>query len=225
MKYFSLVLLTLFSYNAFARRAAVPLMPPKEDSAQEGRTFADASAKEGRTFASSVKYSYREQGESRTLLGVEFGAIARKSSSKADLLGMQFLVGGRALAIIHLSDRWSVKPSFGYFTRSESVASVKVTQQNFEAGLSAQYQVLSRKGLAWLVGLSQRLDLSQSSITVLSSSGKTPSSLLYRIGPATGLAIDIGDSMKLLTDLEFSFLIATPSRLYSGITAGIAFGL
>ncbi len=190
-------------------RPPVPLMPPKVHNIGSDTT---ATAMEPRT-------ARRAWG-----LGAELGLLGRRSGSGSDVLGMQLFFGGRVFARIPLWDSFTIKPSIGYFRKSQGEGGAGVTEQAFEGGLVAHYSILQAQSLRWLAGISQRFELSTSTINVPGTSS-SESAFRYRVGPSTGIAYGLTPDVSLLTDLEVTFAVTNEARAFFGLTAGLVYYL
>ena len=155
--------------------------------------------------------------------GIELGTTGIRNQSSSDLLGLQLLFGLRANAIFPMSSRFFLKPSLGYFFKSESEGSVSVFQSAIEAGLGAQYALLMKKGWLWHAGVSQRVDYLFSRISIAGTSGSTPASFRYRVGPSTGLRIKVGSSTDLTFDTEGGVLPFDGMRAFASFSSGLIF--
>lgn len=159
----------------------------------------------------------------RQAWGFELGTLGIRNNSSGDLLGLQLLFGLRANMIFPLSSRFFLKPSVGYFFKSESEGSVSIFQSSIEAGLGAQYALLMKKGWLWHAGISQKADYLFSRISIAGASGSTPASFRYRVGPSTGMRFRIGSSTDLTFDFEGGVIPFDEMRAFAGFSSGLIF--
>lgn len=155
--------------------------------------------------------------------GLELGSLGIANQSSNDLLGLQLLYGLRANAIFPLSSRFFLKPSLGYFFKSESEGSVSVFQSAIEAGLGAHYALLIKKGWFLHAGVTQRADYLFSRISIAGASGSTPASFRYRVGPSAGLRIKVGKSTDLSIDAEGGVIPFDEMRAFASFSSGLIF--
>ena len=219
MKLFSILLLT--SLSALARNP-MPLMPEPEVAP---RQYASSRTRTQNDY--TMKSKARSEFDEKSMLGLEFGAVGKSSSTKADILGMQALIGGRLFwrMPIPVIEDFYFKPSVGYFRRSENQGIVGIAQHSVEGGVVIQYALSNRRNFRWMVGLGQRMEALFSNISIGRVSGGGDPAFIYRLGPTTGFAFGVGQNMELVFDAELNFALVTPNQTYGGLTAGIAFGL
>lgn len=205
------LLLLLVALSPAWARTPVPLMPPKL-----GYTSQDSSA-----MSMSVP---AEKPRQVIGLGAELGLVGRRTSSAADLLGLQMFWGGRVFARIPVLPSFYLKPSLGFFRNSDGAGSSSVTQNVLEGGLTAYYSILSASRLRWFGGVVQRVEHLTSTISAMGTSDNA-SDWRYRLGPGTGIAFGIGPDVSLTADAEATFAFTSPVRPYAGFTAGFVYYL
>lgn len=208
-----LLLVILFlSSNVFAKLPrTVPLMPPKDG---------------GNETQNTRRVRPVEDSSRNSLLGsLEIGTLLRQDSTSSEVFGMQLFLGGRfSVRFPIFSSGLYIKPSVGYFFKKQSEGSVSVFQHVVEGGLAAQYAVVNRSQFQWALGVSNRLDLNISTISVnaISSSAKA---FRYRVGPSSGFQFAISPHLKFTTDLEATVSVDTSRRIFGAMTTGLAFDL
>lgn len=207
-KLFLLALATIVSTSAWARRPPVPLLPLREG----------ASAGE----VTQPRVKHKPSSKEALTVGFELGTLGRQSDS-GSVLGMEVFFGGRATMRLFVFERFSLRPSLGYFRGAQSTGSLTTTQNLFEAGLNAQYAIINGTRTRWFAGLSQRLDASITNISVYDASENTPISFRYRVGPATGIATRMTENTDLTFDLEYTLGITKPTRQFGSLTVGFLF--
>lgn len=185
-----------------------PLLPPSEEAPRVSQK---------KTLSKSVSRSEKKA------LGFELGTLGIGDKSSSDLLGLQLLFGLRAQSVFPLSSRIFLKPSLGYFFKSESEGGVSVFQSAVELGLGAQYILFMKKGWLLHAGISQKMDYVFSKISIAGASGSTPGSLRYRAGPSTGARIKVGLSTDLTLDLEGGVVPFENLRPFAGFSSGLIF--
>ncbi|MBM4317375.1 MAG: hypothetical protein FJ116_07825 [Deltaproteobacteria bacterium] len=190
---------------------AVPLLPPRD---------------RGTAVANSKKKIVNPKSSKVALLAnVEMGTLLRRDETSSDILGMQLFLGGRAsVRFPILIPSLYVKPSLGYFFKRQAEGTVSVVQQVIEGGLTLQYGIFEKNNLQWLLGLSNRFDYSISNIRVYSQS-TSGQAFRYRVGPSSGVHFSLSPELKLTTDLEITFSASSPTRMFGGLTTGLAFDL
>lgn len=152
--------------------------------------------------------------------GAEFGTLGRRNSTDGSVLGMDLMIGGRIIADFPLWKRVSIKPSLGFFTRSEGEAAVNVSEHTIEVGGSLIYDLTPyRKGRIG-IGLANRIDLQTVTITALSSSGSSPLVLNYRLGPTLNFEIPVGGQTRLTINAEGTVSPNDKWRSFAGLTLG-----
>ena len=205
-----IALILLVSNLAFCRSPLVQLLPP--------RAFASRPA--------VIQERKEEKRSAPISLALELGALGRQESTRNDVLGMQVLLGGRISAKLPmLFQSFYLKPSIGYFRKSEVVAQTSVTQNVFEGGLGLHFLLANTESVGWSLGVSNRFDLASSTLSVLDSSASSGSTWRYRVGPAMGLSFGLTETLRWVTDVELSFDVSQGGRQYGGLTTGISFSL
>ncbi|MFM8314947.1 MAG: hypothetical protein ACKOA8_11745 [Deltaproteobacteria bacterium] len=209
----ALVLMTLLICTWAQARLpkTVPLLPPRETGNSVGSN------------KKSVQLSDRQKNN--LLASVDLGMLMRSDSTSSDLLGMQLFWGGRLSVRFPIGvPAFYLKPSLGYFFKKQSEGAVSVFQHVIEGGLSAQYGVINQGQFQWLLGVSNRLDLSISTINVYNQS-TSGNGFRYRVGPNSGIQISITREIKFTSDFEMTFSVSGPTRVFGGLTSGLAFEL
>jgi hypothetical protein len=196
---------------AFARRPFIPLLPPRES----------ASVLETRRTERTV----RKTRSAPTQLGFEFGSILRTTGSGSDLLGIQLMMGGRIAMRLRPWPYIYLRPSLGYFRKSESAGNVTVAQNLFEAGLNAQYGLSSQRDIKVLIGISQRFDGTFTATSVGETGQGSPWLFRYRAGPSAGISFRMNDSTTLTADAEYTFGLTRPLRNFGGASVGLLFDI
>ncbi len=207
------VILHIFSSLALAKLPkTLPLLPPRESGNAVG------------SMKSRSPWN-REIVKTHLTAAVEMGTLMRNDSTSSDILGMQLFIGGRTSLIVPvLIPSLYLKPSLGYFRKKQSEGSVSVLQQVIEGGLNIQYEITNPKDVQWSLGLAGRVDYLISTLNVYSQSN-SGNSFRLRAGPSSALQFRISSHLKLTTDLECTFTISRPSRVFGGLTTGLAFDL
>jgi hypothetical protein len=206
------VVVLIFSVDLFAKfPPTVPLLPPRD---------------RGTAVANSKKKMMNLKSPKSTLLAnVEMGTLLRRDETSSDLLGMQLFLGGRAsVRFLIFIPALYLKPSLGYFFKRQAEGTVSVVQHVIEGGITVQYGVVENANLQWLLGLSNRLDYSISNIRVYSQSA-SGQAFRYRVGPSSAVHFTLTPELKLTTDLEFTLSVSNPTRVFGGLTTGLAFDL
>lgn len=213
---------------ALARRAPVPLIETDVNSEKPSPVRVavnEATRPISRNTANKVTYVDRTTRTSRPVeLGGEVGMLGRRQETKADFMGTQAFFGGRIFANFPLREKFSLKPSLGYFQKSEKTGSVSVTQRSIEGGLLANYAVVDNSTVIWDLGLSNRLQYATSTISVYDASDSTPGQFYFRLGPATSLSVKMSEC-RVIFGYEYTWAFTTPTRGYSYLSAGFAFSL
>lgn len=202
----------LVSGSLYARLPkAIPLMPPRD---------------RGNAVQNNNRLKISETANQKKLLAnIELGTLLRNDGTSSDILGMQMFLGARAsLRFSILSPSLFIKPSLGYFFKKQSEGSVSVFQHVIEGGLTAQYAVINHDDFEWLLGVSNRVDLNISTISVYnqSSSGRA---FRYRLGPSCGFQFRVTPSVRFTTDFEGSVSMDSSRRVFGSMTTGLAFEL
>jgi len=162
---------------------------------------------------------------SRLSLGAEFGALGRPDSTNGTILGMTPMMVGRVFAEYAVTRRFIIRPSFGYFSTSDGEGQVSVSQADWELGATAFYRFPSEHAMKFQLGLAQRLIRVTSSYVVFGATTNNPGSFQYRLGPAGSMELPVSHLISLLANAETTVQIASPMRMYMGLTAGILFHL
>jgi hypothetical protein len=203
-----LIAMTALTAQSFARRPAVPLLPPRD----------------GASVPLVASNSKRAPVAKESLaLGAELGTVGRSDGTRSDVFGLKLFLGGRVVVRVPVWQKISLKPSIGYFRSSETTGALSVTQNLIELGLGAHYALYSTKKIKLLAGVSQRFDAAFSTLSVYSVSQNTPAVLRYRIGPAVGTVLQIVDGTSLTADLEYTFGMTKPVRQFGSLTVGFLF--
>lgn len=190
-------------------RKAVPLMPRKLELASHSRS----EAVYHRSYA-------RRSPKNRGGWGIEVGTLGKKNSTDSSVMGMQLMVGGRVMADFQVWDRIGLRPSVGFFTRSQGEAKVSVAENTIELGGLALYDLTPNSRGKVFVGLANRLDLQFTSISVLESSDSSPLLFNYRVGPTVNFEIPVGGTTRILFNLEATFAPRDSFRPFASATIG-----
>lgn len=158
----------------------------------------------------------------RQAFGFELGMIGSKNNTHSDLLGMGLVFGGRAVGYFPFYKKTIfIKPSLGFFTRAESVGTVSITQQRFEAAAALFYVPNARAHWHWRIGLTQKLELLRSPASIKDMGGiDTPASLRYQLGPIGGFSVRMDSVMSFTSDLEITFPL-DQFKAFIGLSVGV----
>ncbi len=202
------------------RRARPELMP--NDIAF---TTASNSTKKSVRRTGASEYGAETEKESagagQMAFGAQVGFLGKTNSTSADALGLQMAWGLRLIARIPVWERFYIKPSLGYFRRSQGAGSSSLTENTFELGGTIQYALLRGSRVKLLVGLAQRLDAFTVKIDIASATTSSPLTFGYRLGPEVGVAFGLSRSISLVIDTDVTF----GTRTHVGLAAGFLFFL
>lgn len=198
-----LAILAVFSTNVFARSAYLPFDAP----AQKAPAAAPVTVKEQRKVAayrqaSNSYYSSRQETPSKFKFGLEGGFLGRKNSSEGKALGMQWMTGGRFVMDYAWRYRWHIRPTLGYYHRSQGENSSSVSEHNFELGASILYNLFPNRRSSVMVGIANRIDGLISSITILDSTETIPLTFRYRMGPQISGNIYVARNTYITVNFE-----------------------
>lgn len=221
MKSLSLILALLFTIPALAK-AKVPLMPSRANPYRQASYRAPEKNVPRTRYSSPQRYYYFRDMAQETQLGFELGLAGRKQNSDG-FLGMNLAMGGRILMEFPIFKKYRLRPSVGYFTSSSGEAGVTVSEHTIEGGLGFFMPLGRPKKARFQVGVMQRVDMSLSRIDVLTSTGSSGFGFAYRVGPALGLSVQMGNRSAFIVDLETTFAVTHNFRFHSGLTAGFLF--
>jgi len=156
-------------------------------------------------------------------LGLEVGTLGRKNNAGSNVLGMQLLWGGRGYAFWPIHPQFILKPSLGYFFKTEGTSQVGVTQHNIEIGASALYAPWPDHEFQWNVGIAQRIDVLFGKISAFNASNTSAAGFRYRAGAVNTFHFPVSNRFKLGADLEIGMAFSSPIKPYAGLTAGFMF--
>lgn len=207
----------------------VPLMPPRslvrgtERGEMPTRVSYRPRPSMPATPYSTVTAGSSERGSHSALgIGAELGLLGRGAGGTgSDVLGLQFLWGGRAFVRVPVWGEISLRPSLGYFRRSEGSGGAGVTQNQFELGVDAEYSLLHQGRTRISAGIASRLDLLLSTFHALADSSSNPLTTRFRVGPKAGLLVGLDPRWSFSWNAEVTFGLTQPSRTYMGTALGI----
>lgn len=206
MKYFFFLL--ILTTVAEARYRAVPLMPPRTTAAESTRLKATKT---------------NVNASQETLASIAFGMYGGGGLSSQEALGFQWLWGGKIdYRIFVLTSRLRLRPSLGYFRKSESEGSVTISQNVIDIGLGADWLIVKSRVVDLSLGLYNHLDLLLSHVSVYGTSGNSPLGTRYRVAPLVGTQFHLSKSLVLAMDAEYGVIPQT-GRTYGAWSLGIAF--
>ena len=206
-------LLPLLCAHGENRFPQIPLMPARLNSYVREMS----SAHHPRTL--------RSQTVSHSLaLGLEAAVLGKASNARNEIFGLGLLYGARAFLDFPLAS-FTLRPSVGYFQKSEGVASFGYTLHGFEAGLGLYSDVIDSPDFRWHVGVDQRVDYLANSVSVLGTSEFGSAGYRYRVGPASGISFPVGDDLALGLGIEVTVVPQTPLTPYFGLTSGLIYNL
>jgi len=157
-------------------------------------------------------------------VGLELGLMGKGQNLGAETSGLNAMPGGRIIGIIPFKRVFAVKPSIGYFWKTEGTSSIGVTQKMFELGVLTEYIPHPESVFQGRFGLAQKLDVLSSTIYANGvSEGSVASKTRYRVGPNLGLKVKLGDTLDMSTNLEVTFPFGSYSRTHIGMTAGVIY--
>ena len=204
-----LILLLIFCSIAEARYRAVPLMPPPRNTAAES------------TKLKATKTNSNTSAE--TLASIQFGMYGGGGLSSSEAFGLQWLWGGKIdYRISVLTDRLRIRPSLGYFRKSETEGSVSIAQNVVDIGLGADWLLIKSKYADLSLGLLNHVDLVFSNVSLYGTSGTSPLGMRYRLAPLVGTQLHLSKTLVLAADLEYGMIPQT-ARTYGAWSLGIAF--
>lgn len=156
--------------------------------------------------------------------GFDVGFLMEKQNSNGALLGLAYSPGARVAFFFPMGSAYAIKPSFGYFRRSDGTASVGVTENRFELGANLLYAPRPRSKAAILAGLATRMDVNLTKISAFEDSD-TAMSLSFRLGPTVGTELLVGGANTLTIELDLTFDVGNAFRLHPALTMGLRFPL
>lgn len=208
-----LYVLVLICSPALSRpaRNRVPLLP-----IQDARSVLVLRNQNPTTLASS------HSEKSTTLLGLELATLGVGKNSNNDIFGLELLYGFRGLIHFSLSRSFILRPSLGYFTRSQGTETTGVTQHLAEASLAGYFIPNPDGNLKGLFGMVSVIELHLSRLSAPANAVNTPLSLQYRLGPSLGLLYPLKNYF-LSVELQGGIAISDQIKPFSGL--GLGFGL
>lgn len=213
-----LVILALLSTNAFARSAFLPFDAPSKPKVapvkKEERKV--AAYRQG----SGSYYASKQEAPSKFKFGIEGGFLGRKNSSEGKTLGMQWMYGGRFVMDYVWRYRWHLRPSLGYYHRSQGENSTSVSEHNFELGASVLYNLFPNRRSTLMAGLANRVDGLISSITILNSTDTVPLTFRYRVGPQLSGNIYVARNTFITVNVEAPMEIPD-FRIFGSVGLGV----